>query len=71
MNAAPRQRAKALTLPAILDTGNERKLPDSLVTAAPAGDGRRVDMCPFQAFEDVSGALGLWGRPNERGAANG
>ena len=33
MKAAPRQRAKALTLPAILDIGNVQELQDSLAGA--------------------------------------
>jgi anti-anti-sigma regulatory factor len=33
MKAAPRQRAKALALPAILDIGNAQELMDSLVAA--------------------------------------
>ena len=33
MKAAPRQRAKALTLPAILDIGNAQELQDSLAGA--------------------------------------
>ena len=33
MKAAPRQRAKALTLPAILDIGNAQELQESLAAA--------------------------------------
>jgi anti-anti-sigma regulatory factor len=43
MKAAPRQRAKALALPAVMDIGNAQDLMDSLVAALEQNSVLRLD----------------------------